>query len=215
MKIIWADAVNGSDVADGTRLTPYRTIDRAMLDFVSGDQIRLMEGTYSPSGSVVFDSVEGSLFSEVPLGAVVQPEYTTDSSANIVVRNSPRFYIQGIKVQQANDLNNIGISVEDTYKCLIYTCEISDFAIAGNEGYGISVSGDTGVSVLGRIEKCYIYNMRCSGSKLSGIRTDGVVYDIIDNQIENLSGGSNCSTYGIEYTFNYSAFAIIDMVLAP
>jgi hypothetical protein len=215
MKIIWVDSVNGSDVGDGTRGTPYRTIDRAKIDHVSGDQIRLLEGTYAPSGSVVFDSVEGSLFSEVPLGAVVQPTYVTDNSACIVVRNSPRFYVQGIKVQQSDDDSKIGILVDNTSKCLIYTCEVSNFAVLGGESYGVFVSGSSYITSLGRIEKCDVYNMASAGTKLSGIRTDGVIYDIVDNALQNISGGTTCDVSGIEYTFNYLPFDITTMLMVP
>lgn len=195
MKIIWVSPSGDDLTGGGSYEYPYKTIEKAISLFVSGDQIRLMPGTYTPTDSVVISGKDGSIFSEEPNGAYIQPEKTTVHQAGVAILDSGRFILQGINVLQAAQSNGnlIGIYVENIETFLAYTCAVSDFEIPSGDGYGIFASGS-----LGRIEKCHVYNLSSAGENLYGIRTIGI--DIIDCETTALSGAGDCDVHPILYT---------------
>jgi hypothetical protein len=188
MKIIWVSADEGSDFSgNGAQYTPYATIERALTDFVSGDQIRLLDGTYTPTDSVVISGMDGSLFSENPRGAKIQPQKTTLHQAGVAILEAERFTVQGIVIlQAANSTGNfIGLYVENIENFVALTCEVSDFRVPSGIGYGIFAAGG------GRIEGCDVSNFACGGIELYGIRTKGL--DIIDCHTMEISGYGECN----------------------
>jgi len=192
MRIIWV-ATTGNDISgDGTEGRPYASIDRALSDFTNGDQIRILDGTYIPTDSVIISGLEGSLFSENPLAAYIQPEKTTKHQACVAIIDSPRFSVVGVNILQAADAsgNLIGLYVENVENFLAYTCSISDFEIPSGAGYGIYASGD------GRIEGCIIKNISGAGASIHGIQ--GVGIDVVECEVTHLSGASGCFVTGIE-----------------
>jgi hypothetical protein len=197
VKIIWVSAESGNDTTgNGSYETPYLTIDKALQEFVSGDQIRLMDGTYTPTDSVIFSGVEGSLFSENPLGAYIQPQKTDSHASCVAVLSSPRFSIIGVNVLQAADStgNLIGIYAEDVENFLCLTCAVSNFEVPSGDATGVFAAGD------GRVENVDVKDFAGAGSIVYGIRTKGV--DIIDCTNSNVSAVNDLCVYehdGLKY----------------
>jgi len=199
MKIIWVATTGSDTTGDGSKDLPYATLDKALTVFENGDQIRLLDGVYYPSDSLVISNKEGSLFSENPGGATIRPRKTTTSTACIKIASSNRFSIQGINVIQAIDSNNnlMGIYAENVENFLCSTCFISDFTSPSGDVYGILAHGG-----LGRIEQCQVEDLVCGGNNLKGIFTasSGASggLDIIDCSVRNLSGAGNCTVVPVE-----------------
>ena len=199
MKIIWVATTGSDTTGDGSKDLPYATLDKALTVFENGDQIRLLDGVYYPSDSLVISNKEGSLFSENPGGATIRPRKTTTSTACIKIASSNRFSIQGINVIQAIDSNNnlMGIYAENVENFLCSTCFVSDFTAPSGDVYGILAHGG-----LGRIEQCQVEDLVCGGNNLKGIFTasSGASggLDIIDCSVRNLSGAGNCTVVPVE-----------------
>lgn len=192
MKIIYV-ATDGNDTTgNGAQLTPYASIDRAILDFVSGDQIRIMDGVYVTEDSVVISGVDGSIFAENPNAVYIQPEKTTKHQACLAILDAGRFSTYGLNILQAsnNSGNLIGIYAENVSNFLCFTCAVSDFEIPSGNGYGIFASGS------GRIEHCTVENIKCSGPELFGIKTLGI--EIIDCTAVELSGSAECAVTALD-----------------
>lgn len=185
MKIIWV-ATTGDDSWDGSSEHPYKTIEKALTVFNSGDQIRILSGTYITTDSIVISYKSGSIFAEDPQGVYIQPEKTTLGQAGIIIEHADRFTIQGINVIQAADSSNnlIGILVDDVQNFICYECSVSNFEAETGDGYGIRASGS-----LGRIEDCHVSNL-VFGENVYGIKATGL--DVINCEVENLSGGQGC-----------------------
>jgi hypothetical protein len=186
VKIIWVATTGDDTTGNGARETPYKTIEKALTVFDSGDQIRLLSGTYITTDSVVIQGKDGSIFAEDPQGAYIQPEKTTLHQAGIAILEADRFTLQGINVIQAADSTNnlIGIFASNIDNFLCYTCSVSNFESPSGDGYGIFATGS-----LGRVEDCHVSNL-IFGGNVYGIRVIGL--DVIDCEVENLSGGQNC-----------------------
>ena len=199
MKIIWVSTSGSDSSGDGSYDAPYLTLNTALDNFVSGDQIRLEDGTYTTTDSVILSGVSGSIFSENPLGAVIQPEKTTKHQACLVVMDSPRFTLQGVSVLQAADSsgNTIGIYVENSANFIAKTCSVESFEVPSGNAYGIYASGS------GRVEGCFVDDLTCGGATLHGIKTEGI--DVIDCTISSLSGDpASTNVRGIEQRGSYS-----------
>ena len=184
MTIHWVDATNGSDTAGtGSRTAPYATIEKALTVFASGDQIRLLPGTYVPTDSIVISGKDGSIFAEDPYSVYIQPQKTTKHQACVAILESNRFTLQGINVLQAADSsgNLIGIYAEDVDALLCFTCAVSDFEVPSGNGIGIFASG-----LAGRVESCKVSNFSCSGAYVYGIYTKGI--EPIDCDVTEIRG---------------------------
>ena len=193
MNIIWTSATAGDDITgDGSYDLPYKTLNKSLLMFTSGDQIRLMDGTYITTDSVIMSGVEGSLFSENPLGATIQPAQTRDHQACVAIIDSPRFSVTGINILQAADPsgNLIGLYAADVENFVAYTCAVSNFDIVAGTAYGIFGAG------TGRIEACTVTNMTSFGDSLTGICGKGL--SLIDCSADSLSGCADCYIFGID-----------------
>jgi hypothetical protein len=184
--IIWVSP-NGSDTGDGTYLHPYKTIEHALTVFNAGDQIRLMDGTYTPTDSLVFDGISGSIFAENPNEVIISPIMANIDSACISIKNTDRFSIIGLNVTQASSVaNNIGIYIDNVTNLLIYSCNVYTFTVPSmHVGYGILASGK------GRIERCYAYDI--VGETIYGIKTTGI--HVIDCEATALRG---TTVFGID-----------------
>lgn len=194
MKIIWISP-DGSDITgNGSRENPYQTIDYGITLFSDGDQIRLLPGTYNPRDSLIFNNLTGSIFSEEPGKAIIQPLQTNTSPAVIYVANSDRFHVIGVECNQALDptTNYAGISINNSINCWIYSCTVEDFESNATNCFGIHSNCVTG---SGRIENCTIHNINCCGDNVYGIFSGGL--DIIDCTVSSISGAGNCNSYGI------------------
>ena len=114
MKIIWVATTGNDSTGNGTRSSPYSSIERALQDFVSGDQIRILDGTYIPTDSIIISGMDGSLFAENPGTVYIQPEKTTLHQACVAILETERFSLYGINVLQASEStgNLIGFYVE-------------------------------------------------------------------------------------------------------
>jgi hypothetical protein len=192
MRIIWV-ATDGNDTSgNGSYSTPYKTIERAQLSFTSGDQIRLKDGEYNPTDSLIFNNVEGSIFADTPLGVTIQPEATLSMNAVLGIFNSDRFSVHGVVIKQAvrTDTNQVGIQALGVNNLIVHTCAVSDFETTsgGVSTIGIEVSGS------GRLENCDIYNLSCLGTDLYGISVTGDVH-IVDCQVYELTGGGLCKVH--------------------
>lgn len=197
MNIIFVDATDGSDsIGTGSQTNPYASIRKAVSEMSSGDQVRILPGTYVETDSVVVSGLDGSLFAEYPGTVYIQPEKTTEHQAGLAILDANRFSLYGLNVMQAADPsgNLIGIYAEDISTFLAYTCAVSDFEIPSGAGHGIFASG-----FLGRVENCRVSNMVCGGGILYGIRTDGI--NVIDCEAASLSGAGSCEVIGIRMNF--------------
>jgi len=197
MNILFVDTTNGSDLTGtGSQILPYASIRKAIQNMVSGDQVRILPGTYVETDSVVISGMDGSVFAEYPGTVFIQPEKTTEHQAGLAILDANRFSIYGINVLQAADPsgNLIGIYAEDISTFLAYTCAVSDFEIPSGAGHGIFASG-----LLGRIEQCRVTNMNCGGGVLYGIRAIGI--NVIECDVSDLNGTGDCEPCGISEYF--------------
>lgn len=194
MNIIWVSPLGNDGTADGSRTLPYLTIDAALVAvFVSGDQIRLEEGTYTPAGTTVFAGVDGSLFSEVPGGAIIDPVTITDDNACVSITRSNRFLIQGVKVTYtgtvSSDIYGIYMNAVSDTKCAF--CTVYGLYALRNDAYGIYGNG------TGRVIGCEVYDLS-SSSLIRGIKVN--VMNPIDCDVHDLVGDPNtCDVIGIEH----------------
>ena len=182
--IIWVSPNGNDTTGDGSRQAPYSTIERAIQDFADGNQIRLLDGTYNPAGTISIDGITGSIFAENPRDATIQPVQSTVDNASVSIKNTERFSITGVNILQPTnpDGNYVGLYVSNVQNFIAYLCTVHTFNFpAGQTCYGITASGGTG-----RIEKCSAYNI--TGDEIYGILTSGV--DVIDCDVTALSGAS-------------------------
>jgi hypothetical protein len=188
--IIWVAPWGHDNPGTGSQTDPYRTIERALQDFQDGNQIRILDGTYTPTHTIVVSGLEGSIFAENPEGVTIKPQRVTEYGAAIAITNSNRFTIQGVNIIQSDEAGHVyGIYANDVENFIAYTCSISDFDCP---------SGCTGINVIGkgRIENCLIEDLTVDNGDLYGIYADGP--DVIDCTVRRLiNRGSNAAT-GIE-----------------
>jgi len=181
--IIWVSP-NGSDtIGNGTTLHPYKTIEYALYNFTEGNQIRLMDGIYTPANSIVIDGISGSIFAENPNEVTIKPLLATIDNACISIKNVERFSISGVNIVQPDDStdNYAGVYANNVNNLVVYSCNVYNFDFPLTQiGYGIFASG------TGRIERCYVYNV--TGGEIYGIKTTGL--DIVDCEAAVLSGVS-------------------------
>ena len=185
MKIIWVSTLDGNDATgDGSRYHAYKTIEKALTVFTNQDQIRILDGTYTPVDSLVISGLEGSIFAENPLGVYIQPQKTRAHAACLAIIDAPRFSLVGFNILQAADTsgNLIGIYAENVENFLCYTCTVSNFEVPFGIAKGIFASGD------GRIENCQVFNFVGAGPYVYGIHGMGV--EPIDCNVFNLSGAN-------------------------
>jgi len=196
MTIIWVSTSGSDTTGNGSRDLPYATLEKAIDNFSSGDQIRILDGKYIPTDSLVISGLEGSIFAENKDTVTIQPIKTEKHQAVIAIINSPRFHVQGINILQASNTNNsfIGLYAEDVDKFLCYTVNVTGFDVPSGNAYGIYAFGS-----LGRIENCSVSDIICGGDTLRGIKTSG--FDVIDCSVLELSGTSNCDVVPIEIGF--------------
>jgi hypothetical protein len=184
--IIWV-ATDGDDTTGtGSQTQPYASIERALLDFQDGMQIRIKDGTYIPTDSIVISGMSGSIFAENPQAVYIQPVQTKVHQACVAILDAERFLVQGINILQAADSNGnfIGLYAENVENFVAYTCDISNFSVPSGYCYGIFAAGG------GRVERCSVKHMVCGGDHLYGIATLGI--EIIDCTADDLSGSPNC-----------------------
>jgi hypothetical protein len=197
MKIIWVATTGADTTGTGAQAAPYATIERALQDFESGDQIRILDGTYIPTDSIIISGMDGSIFAENPQEVYIQPQKTKNSQACVAIMDASRFSVTGINIIQAADSggNLIGLYVENVENFIAYTCSVSGFEVPSGDAYGIFAAGG------GRIEHCQVNNIAGAGdgAAVYGIRTVGI--DVIDCSVVALSGVSGrCRiVQGIDY----------------
>jgi len=184
--IIWVSIQGDDSIGTGSQVNPYRTIERALQDFDDGDQIRILDGVYTPADTVIIDGLTGSIFAENPGGVTIQPQHTTKYSAGIAVVNSARFTVQGIHIKQSTETasvaNTIGLYANNVQNFVMNTCTVSDFNCT-SDCMGIAVSG------TGRIDHCIVEDMTVTNSDLYGIHVDGLyVLDCIVRRFINRGG---------------------------
>jgi hypothetical protein len=188
--IIWVATWGNDDSGTGSQTNPYKTIERALQDFVNGSQIRILDGTYTPTYTIVVSGLEGSIFAENPEGVTIKPQRVTEYDAAIAITNSNRFTVQGVNIIQSDTAGHIyGIYANDVENFIAYTCSVSDFDCP---------SGCIGINVIGkgRVENCLIEDLSVATGDLYGIYADGP--DVIDCTVRRLiNRGSNVAT-GIE-----------------
>lgn len=186
MKIICVSPTGSDITGDGSASAPYQTIDFALTVFASGDQIRLFEGTYTPSDSIVLNNLEGSIFADYPGSAVIRPALCT-SAACISIMNSNRFTIQGVEVKQdPRRRASIGILGHNVDNFICKTCTVDDFIVtSGLVAVGIKANGS------GRIDNCNVYDFTSSADEVYGIHSEDL--HIIDCETYEISGTSKVS----------------------
>jgi len=188
--IIWVATTGSDNTGTGSQATPYKTIERALLDFVSGSQIRLLDGTYTPTTTVLISGVEGSIFSETPGGATIQPQQATVRNAAVAILDSDRFTVQGINIIQSEASGHtVGLYAEDVTNFIAHTCSVSAFD---------SPSGFTGIWATGsgKVENCTIEDVVAVGGDSYGIRATGIY--VIDCTVRRLSNSSTDAIIGID-----------------
>lgn len=181
--IIWVSPTGDDLVGNGLQRHPYKTIERALQDFTEGKQIRLLDGTYNPIGTIAIDGISGSIFAENPNDATIQPTRATVDNASVSIKNTERFSITGVNILQPMDptANYVGLYVNNVNNFLAYSCDVYTFDFSIDHiGYGIFASGG------GRIEHCSAYNI--IGGEIYGIKTVGI--SVIECDVTALSGSS-------------------------
>jgi len=192
--IIWVSKEGDDDTGTGSQALPYNTIERALDDFSEGKQIRILDGTYIPTDSIVISGVGGSIFAENPYSVYIQPLKTKKHQACIAILDADRFAITGINIIQAADSggNLIGMYVENVENFIAYTCSVTNFDIPSGDGYGIFAAGG------GRIEHCEVSNFTGSspGNTVYGIKTKGI--DVIECDVAAVSGADQTHVVGVQ-----------------
>lgn len=194
MTVWWVDGTNGNDsTGNGSRASPYATIERALTVFRNTDQIRILDGTYTPTDSIVISGLEGSIFAETPQGVHIQPQRTRRHQAGLAVLDAARFALYGVNVLQAADNtgNLIGIFVDNVDTFLALTCSVDDFDVPSGSAHGIFARG-----TAGRIQDCRVTNINCAGGSMFGIRSQGL--RVVDCTVYNLSGTPDTTVIPIE-----------------
>jgi hypothetical protein len=194
---------NGDDTTGtGSFDLPYRTIEHAVSLFVSGDQIRLLEGIFIPTDSIIISGKEGSIFADYPGSAIIQPISATLSAACLEIVHSNRFTVQGIEIKQSQDGGaRIGILANGVENFICYTCSVDGFDVASGNTYGILGSG------TGRIQNCKIYDIDSFGDELYGIWTNNM--HVIDCEVYSLS--CTHAVRGVEVSSSTLPFEVIDI----
>jgi hypothetical protein len=194
--IIWVATTGNDESGTGAQTSPYKTIERALLDFENGNQIRISNGTYTPTDTIMISGMTGSIFAETPGGVTIQPRRTTGYESAIAIVNSDRFTVKGINiVQSASSEHTRGIYANNVNNFVAYNCKVSDFE-CNADCIGIFASG------TGRIENCLIEDLTINNGNLYGIYTDGL--HVIDNTIRRLIDRGNSSANGIYIVDDYT-----------
>jgi hypothetical protein len=194
--IIWVSP-NGSDIdGNGSDQNPYRTIERAMLDFRDGYQIRLMDGTYTPTDTILVSGLTGSIFAENDDEVTIQPQQTTEYGAAIAILNSSRFTIHGVNILQSDTTgHNYGIYAANVQNFIAYTCTVSGFDCPSG-CVGIWATG------TGRIENCTVSDLTIDNGDLTGIYANGL--DVVDCSITALIDRGSSGVKGIHAIDDYT-----------
>lgn len=187
--IIWVSPDGNDTIGTGSDQTPYKTIERALLDFKDGYQIRLMDGTYTPTDTIMISGMSGSIFAENAEEVTIQPQQTTAYGAAVAIINSERFTIHGININQSDAAgHNYGIYANNVQNFIAYTCTISGFDCPSG-CVGIWATG------TGRIENCTISDLAIDSGNLYGIYSNGL--DIIDCDVVELINRGSTGVIGI------------------
>lgn len=202
MKIMCVSPTGNDTTGNGSFDSPYKTIEHALSLFVSGDQIRLLEGTFITTDSIVISGKEGSIFSDYPGAATIQPINASISAACVEILNSTRFTVQGVEVKQSLDkAARVGIFANGVQNFICYTCTVDGFDVASGSTYGILGNG------TGRIENCKVYDIDSFG-ELYGIWSNNM--HIIDCEVYSISGTGNVR--GIEVSSSTLPFDITNII---
>jgi hypothetical protein len=183
--IIWVATTGNDVVGDGSQHHPYLTIERALVDFTNGDQIRILDGVYTPTDTVMITGLEGSIFAENADAVTIQPQSATKFGAAIAIKSSTRFTIQGVNIIQSDSDTGhiIGIYAEDVENFIAHTCSVADFNCAAGDVTGICAQGD------GRIIHCRIEDFSVDNGAACGIRSGGLkVIDCAARRIRSYNG---------------------------
>lgn len=208
MKVMHVSPLGDDTTGDGSSTSPYKTIEHALSLFDDGDQIRLLEGTYTPADSIVIIGKTGSIMADYPGSAIIQPIMSSLSAACVAILSSGRFTIQGIEVKQdSSGMAKIGILAYDVNHFLCKTCSVDGFEMASGSApsgnaYGIFGYGN------GRIENCHIYDIEGYCDELYGIFTDNM--NVIDCEVYSVSGVN--SVYPIMVASSLIPFAVTNIV---
>jgi hypothetical protein len=202
MKIMCVSPTGDDTTGTGSFEAPYRTIEHALSLFADGDQIRLLEGTFITTDSVVISGKSGSIFADYPGSATIQPIFAISSAACVEIKHSSRFSIVGVNIKQdSGKLANAGIYANHVDNFICYTCSVNSFDVPSGDTYGILAGGS------GRIENCHIYDMKSLGEELYGIYTANV--HVIDCEVYSLSGAHNVT--GIRVAASMLPFEVLDI----
>jgi len=200
--IIWVATTGNDTTGTGSQTNPYLTIERALQDFVSGSQIRIVQGTYTPTDTIAINNLEGSIFSETPGGAIIQPQMTSQYGAAIAITNSSRFTVQGVHIKQSTETvtatsvpNTVGLYATAVQNFVAHTVTVSDFSCP---------SGCAGIWAIGsgRIQDCVIEDITIDNGDLYGIYANGI--SVIDNTVRRLIDRGNSSASGIYVINDYT-----------
>lgn len=195
--IIWVSTIGSDATGNGTQAQPYLTIEHALEDFTDGDQLRILDGTYTPTDTIMISGLSGSIFADNPAEVTIQPISTTKFGAAIAVKDSPRFTLQGVNILQATNAssNYVGIYAEDVENFIAFACNISQFNVDSGDAYGIYVSGS------GRVDHCQVGGISIAGGgSLYGIKSVGA--HVVECSVTELSGEDDCAVIGIDATLS-------------
>jgi hypothetical protein len=200
--IIWVAKTGNDTTGTGSQQNPYLTIERALQDFVNGSQIRILNGTYTPTDTVMVSGLEGSIFSETPGGAIIQPQHTSRYGAAVAIIDSTRFIVQGIHIKQSTETqtatsvsNTVGLYANNVLNFEAHTVTVSDFSCTSGCA-GIWANGS------GRIEQCVIEDIATENGDLYGIYANGM--SVLDNTVRRLTYRGNNTASGI-YALNVAS----------
>lgn len=211
MKVMHVSPTGNNTTGTGSYTSPYQTIEHALSLFVDGDQIRLLEGTYTPANSIVISNKTGSIMSDAPGGAIIQPIMSSLSAACIAIINSGRFTIQGIEVKQdSRGMAKIGILAYEVNNFICHTCIVDDFEMASGSAPSGNAYGIFGYGT-GRIENCHIYDIDGYCDELYGIFTDNM--HVIDCEVYSVSGVND--VYPIMVASSLVPFNVTNIVFVP
>jgi serralysin len=144
-------STNGSDNANGSAKSPWRTINKAMkANLKSGDEVVVRSGTYKEGVVVTKDGI--TLRSEVPGGAKIDAP-TNKLGINI---NADHVTVKGFEVFGSTTAGIVGNGVHHV--------EVLDNTVHDNKGIGILLMKSDFITVDGNV----VYNNASLGAK-SGI----------------------------------------------
>jgi len=185
MVIIWV-AKTGNDVTgDGSQQNPYLTIERALLDFNNGDQIRILDGVYVTTDTICVTGLAGSIFAETAEGVTIQPLQASVHGSAIYIANAARFFIQGVNIiQSASDTGHVvGIYVDNVENFIAFTCAITDFSSPSGDVTGIYARGS------GRILHCRVEDLSADTGSVCGIDSEGLgVFECTVRRLRSTNG---------------------------